>query len=93
MTNIEINRDAVEAAIAKLRRERGSAVLDGKKFDSGKITAAEADLAAFEDAEAARIARQRELCGDEHSQRRSRRQSDLCQRRTGEVGCLVSVRD
>ena len=60
MANIEINRDAVEAAIAKLRRERGSAVLDGKKFDSGKIAAAEADLAAFEDAEAARIARQRE---------------------------------
>ena len=60
MTNIEINRDAVEAAIAKLRRERGSAVLDGKKFDNSKIAQAEAELAAFSDAQAARIARQRE---------------------------------
>ena len=56
----EINCDAVEAAIAKLRRERGSAVLDGKKFDSSKITAAEADLAAFDDAEVERVRRERE---------------------------------
>ena len=58
--NIEINRDAVEAAIAKLRRERGEAVLDGQRFDDSKIAQAEAELAAFSDAQAARIARQRE---------------------------------
>jgi len=56
----EINCDAVEAAIAKLRRERGAAVLDGKKFDSSKIAAAEADLAAFDDAAAERVRRERE---------------------------------
>lgn len=58
---IEITRGALEEGLAKLRQQRGEAMLDGKKFDNSKVAAAEAELAAFADAQAERIRRQREM--------------------------------
>lgn len=44
---------AAEQAIAALRDERAQAMLEGKDFDSARLSAAEAELEALEDAQAA----------------------------------------
>lgn len=49
---IGVRRRRLERQLADLRRARGQAVADGKKFDSTKITAVEASLGELDDAEA-----------------------------------------
>jgi phytoene dehydrogenase-like protein len=53
-------REAVETEITGLRRQRGAARLDGRKFDDSAISEAETKLEALQDAETERVRRERE---------------------------------
>jgi hypothetical protein len=53
------SREAIETRLSDLRRQRGAAALDGRKFDAGAIAAAEAELEALDDAAAERVRRAR----------------------------------
>jgi hypothetical protein len=52
-------REELETKLSDLRRQRGAAALDGKKFDAAAIAATEAELEALEDAEGERMRRER----------------------------------
>jgi hypothetical protein len=52
-------REELQAALDDLRRERGSATLAGRAFDSDQIAAIQAQLDAIQDAEAEAARRQR----------------------------------
>ena len=53
-------RQEIEHELEHLYGARGAAMLDGKKFDDAKITKAEAQLRAIDDAENERVRRERE---------------------------------
>lgn len=54
-----MDRVAIETKLDSLRRDRGAALLDGRKFDAGEISRLENDLAALDDANGERARRQR----------------------------------
>lgn len=49
---LDVRKDAIVGKLETLRQARGSALLDGKTFDSKQIAAAEAELDALQEAEA-----------------------------------------
>ena len=59
-------REAIESKVAGLRQSRGAALLDGKKFDPAAIQAAEAQLAALDDADSEQTRRQRMEANRQH---------------------------
>ena len=48
--DLEVSRKKAEKKLADLRAQRGAALLDGKAFDHSRITAAESELAAYDEA-------------------------------------------
>jgi len=52
-------REALEGKLSDLRRQRGAAILDGKKYDATAILSAADELAALEDVEGERTRRDR----------------------------------
>jgi hypothetical protein len=53
-------REAIETEITGLRRQRGAARLDGRKFDDSAISEAKTNLEALQDAETEKVRRERE---------------------------------
>jgi hypothetical protein len=60
------SREAIESKLADLHRERGFALLHGRKFDNRKIVDLHEVLAAFDDREAAQIEQGREDAATKH---------------------------
>lgn len=82
-------RQNIESAIAKQRRQRGAAVLDGKRFDSSAIAALETDIAALDDAQTVQVQRERtasEIAGAKRLADITAKISKLWQDRQAQIG-------
>jgi hypothetical protein len=70
-------REELQAALDDLRRERGSATLAGRAFDSDQIAAIQAQLDAIQDAEAEAARRQRAENEGAHSAELTAKRAEL----------------
>jgi hypothetical protein len=76
-------RESIENRLADLHRERGYALLHGKKFDNSVIVAEHEKLAALEDVDRAKVEQEREAASAKH-------QADITKVRT-EISDLTAA--
>lgn len=85
-----MNRSAIEDRIETLKRERGAAKLDGRKFDGSAIETLETELAALNDADGERARRDRAAAQAEIEEQRTKLRGQLA---TIEQDRLAAVAD
>lgn len=85
-----MNRQAIEDRIEALKRERGAAKLDGRKFDGSAIETLETELAALNDADGERARRDRAAAQAEVEEERAKLRSQLA---TIEQDRLAAIAD
>src|SRR5262245_13235872 len=71
-TSFTEKREQASARVARLRKERGRALTDGRAFDDAKIREAEAELSRLHDAESEVTRRGREAEAISYAQERKR---------------------
>lgn len=86
MTTLTARRKTLEGKLAELKAARGSALLDGRKFDNSAVAAAEQELAAIVEAEGEAGRRARALASETEAERLSR----LTAQEKGELVQLIA---